>query len=172
MKINNKKCQKTPYHRVFIKLIMRTFIFLFCSAVLALSPETGFSQDADIIIENNQVVSIKKMLRLIHQKSKYKFVYNNNLIQDAPNVTLNVGTTKVSQLLASTLNPLGLTYGFTNDDTIYLKKIIENKGKEEKNALANAVQYQVTGTVKDENGKSTTNVKGGDDDSIDPIVIH
>ena len=27
-------------------------------------------------------------------------------------------------------------------------------------------------TVKDENDKSTTNVKGGDDDAIDPIVIH
>ncbi|WP_405383069.1 TonB-dependent receptor [Maribacter sp. LLG6340-A2] len=120
---------------------------------MALSPVASFSQDAEIVVEKTQTVSIKKMLRLIHQQSNYKFVYNNNLIQGASVVTLNAGTTKASQLLESTLNPLGLTYKFTDDGTILIKRVVKPIENTTVNQADKEIQYQITGTVSDENGQ-------------------
>ncbi|MDG2279006.1 MAG: hypothetical protein P8L42_00040, partial [Flavicella sp.] len=45
------KKRKSLYLDRFFKIIMKTFVFLFCTVLFAVSPTDGFSQDADIAKE-------------------------------------------------------------------------------------------------------------------------
>ena len=136
----------------FLKLIMRTLIFLCCTVMLGLSPKKSLSQDADIIINENSTMSVKQVLKLIHKQADYRFIYSNALIKEAPNVFLEKGTVKASKLLEKTLSPIGLTYDFTEDKTIQVKRrpgpIVSSQ-----TASKEEVQYEVAGQVIDVNGQ-------------------
>ncbi|WP_419211107.1 SusC/RagA family TonB-linked outer membrane protein [Maribacter sp. X9] len=132
---------------------MKAFIFLCCSVVLGLSPKTSFSQDADILVSESGRISIKSMLHLIHQQSNYRFIYNNDLIKEAPSVNLEKGTIKASQLLQKTLNPIGLTYEFTNDRTIHIKRNTTDDQELKTDDDRKIIQFQVSGTITDGSGQ-------------------
>ena len=139
------------FKKVLLKLIMRTFILLCCTAMFAFNPKEGFSQNASIIINENGKMSVKEILKMIHKQTDYRFVYRNSLLKDSPQISLEKGTIKASDLLKKTLSSLNLTYEFTSDKTIQVKRkpvSIAPQGA----ILHENIQFQVAGSVTDADG--------------------
>ena len=137
----------------FLKLMMRTFVFLFCSICFAFGPNKGLSQNADILIEKDKKLNIKQAFRLINKQTDYKFGYRSDLLKNAPELFIEKGTIKVRMLLNRFLEPINFTYEFTENKTLLVKR----KPKADANKMAqittsNVDQSQVTGTVVDEMG--------------------
>ncbi len=131
-----------------LKFIMKTFVFLCCSVIFALTPKDGFSQDADISISKDKVMSIKQVFKLINKQADYKFIYRHDLIKEIPDISLNRGIVKASVLLNKYLTPYGLSYSFTENNTVIVHKKISNIAQSR--ALQ---QLQINGTVTDNNGQ-------------------
>ena len=134
----------------FLRTIMKSFVFLFCTLSFALGPNKGFSQDAKITIEKDKEISIGEVFKLINEQTEYTFVYRNDVLKDAPKLQLKKGIIKASALLKQCLYPANLTYEFTKNKTILVKKskIIPTQ-KESKKAQ---VLTKITGIITDEAG--------------------
>ncbi|MBF8148895.1 SusC/RagA family TonB-linked outer membrane protein [Winogradskyella sp. F6397] len=132
------------HKRRFLTVMMKTFIFLFCTTVFSLSPKLGFSQDVDIVIDSDQSLSIEKIFSLINKQTDLKFVYRNDLIKNVPQVPLEKGIIKVSILLEKSLTPGNLTFEFSKSTVIVKKR--------EKSSSNLRQAVTVTGKVVDENG--------------------
>ncbi|WP_168796350.1 SusC/RagA family TonB-linked outer membrane protein [Flagellimonas onchidii] len=127
---------------------MKAFIFLCCTVMFGLSPGKSFSQDVDIIIDNNVTMTVKKVLKLIHKQTDYKFIYKNALLKNASAIQFKKGVIKTSHLLNQTLSPNGLDYEFTANKTIQVKRKVVKKVPSPKVEI----QYQVNGTITDQDG--------------------
>ncbi len=134
----------------FLKLIMRTVVFLFCSICFALSPNKGLSQNADILIEKDKTLNVKQVFKLINKQTDYKFGYRSDLLKNAPELYLEKGVIKVRTLLDRILLPINFTYVFTENKTILVKR--NPQVSNVKTESSNAFQSQVSGTVVDELG--------------------
>ena len=104
------------------RLIMRTFIFLFCSTLMALSPNKGNSQKAEIVVRFDQEVSPERVFELIREQTEYTFVYNEKHFVDSPKFFLQKGRIKVNALLKKVLNPIACTFEFRNKNTVVVQK--------------------------------------------------
>ncbi|WP_158655173.1 SusC/RagA family TonB-linked outer membrane protein [Flavivirga eckloniae] len=100
---------------------MRIFVFLLCTTVFSLSPKTGFSQDAQIIINSDKIISVEQIFELIKEQTDYKFIYSYNLIKNAPPISLKKGVIRAGTLLEKGLSAIHCTYEFT-DNTVIVKK--------------------------------------------------
>ena len=142
------------FGEVFLKLIMRTFAFLFCSICFALSPNKGLSQNADVIVEKGKIMNVKQAFKLINKQTDYKFGYRSDLLKNAPELFIEKGTIKVGTLLDRFLSPINFMCLFTENKTILVKKKPRiDEGKMPQNNTLNADQLQVSGTVSDNNGQ-------------------
>jgi len=130
------------------KVIMRTFIFLFCTVVFSFNPSKGFSQDADILIDSDKIASIEEIFDLISTQTDYTFLYLNDHIERIPMVSLKKGIVKTKTLLEKALETTEFTFEFTSDKTIVLRKKNEKAIVEQ----ATAMQMIISGVVKDSNG--------------------
>jgi TonB-linked SusC/RagA family outer membrane protein len=129
---------------------MKSFVFLFCTLSFALGPNKGFSQDAKITIKKDKNISISEVFKLINEQTDYTFVYRYDLIKDAPKLQLKKGVIKASTLLNQCLYPVNLTYEFTKNKTILVKKSKINKVQKESTKLQ--VATKIVGIVTDETG--------------------
>ncbi|UOB16676.1 SusC/RagA family TonB-linked outer membrane protein [Abyssalbus ytuae] len=123
---------------------MRTFIFLLCATAFAFAPDNGFSQDATITVERDQILSIEEVFDLIKSQTDYLFVYRYDSMRDAPLINLKKGNLKTSDLLDMGLHPIGYTFRFV-DNTIIVSK--QNRPQ-----LPLQEKVTVTGEVRDEMG--------------------
>lgn len=134
----------------FLKIIMKTFIFVFSIAVFSLSPKGGFSQNVEIEIKDNQAITVDEVFKLIKNQTEYRFVYRSDLFENYPKVTLKKGLIKANELLESALSNGEFIYEFSNENTIVIKnKVVENEQEVKAEAT---VQKLVVGIVTDENG--------------------
>ena len=133
---------------------MRTFIFLFCSLIFAFGPENGFSQDAIINVSTKKLLNAKKLFKLINKQTDYKFIYRSDLLKNAPEIELSEGDIKADILLTNFLNPLNLTYEFTQNNTVVVKKISKTEviSKPKKNEEEDILQRIITGNISDSDG--------------------
>lgn len=153
MKINlNLGRSKTGFR--LLKFLMKTFTFLFCTLAFALGPKEGFSQDADILIAKDRVLSAKQVFKLMNKQADYKFIYRNDLLEDAPEVPVKQGVVKAKQLLDMLLTPIDFTYEFTTNNTIVVRKRVKSevKSEESKVETVERLQQQVSGTILDQQG--------------------
>ncbi len=134
--------------RFFLKLIMRSFVFLFCSIGFALSSYTGNSQDADITIKKDGLLNVKQAFKLINKQADYKFIYRSDLLKSAPELHVEKGVVKARVLLDRFLSPINFTYSFTENNTIIVKK----KPIPVEEAQDKAAQLTVSGTITTEQG--------------------
>jgi TonB-linked SusC/RagA family outer membrane protein len=111
-------------HRI-LKTIMRTFIFLFCSVVFSFNPNNGFSQNAEINIESDKTISVQDIFKLIKKQTQYQFVYDVDMVKEAPEIEVKKGIVKAGDLLKKGLNPIQCTFEFANN-TVIVRKIIQN----------------------------------------------
>ncbi len=134
---------------VFLKSIMRIFVFLCCAITFAFGPSEGFSQNADITISANETLTVKQVFRLINKQAKYKFIYRHDLIKKAPKVYLEKGVIKAKTLLDKCLLPINFTYKFTENETVIVKK----KSVEVLEKKTDDFQIKITGAILDVSGQ-------------------
>ena len=137
-----------------LNIIMRAFIFLFCSLIFAFGPENGFSQDAMINVSSKRTLNAKQLFKLINKQTNYKFIYRTDLLKNATEIELSEGDIKADILLTNFLNPLNLTYEFTENNTVVVKKISKTKviSKPKKNEEEDILQRIITGNISDSDG--------------------
>lgn len=139
------------FPRKLLKLIMKTFFLLCCTLTFALGPSDGMAQDAVIVISSDQILNVKQVFKIIHKQTKYRFVYRNNLFNDAPQIMVEKGKIKTSELLKHILKPINLDYIFTDDDTIVIKQKPATFSNSD-NTSKEAIQSLIEGTIKGADG--------------------
>jgi len=123
-----------------LKLIMRAFVFLFCTAVFSLSSGDILSQNAKVVISADTVMSADEVFNLIEKQTDYNFLYRADLFKDAPKLNLKKGTISASKLLRDIVTQGSFNIILTENNTILIK---EPKSQQ---------QTQVSGKVTDEKG--------------------
>ena len=143
-----------PLRYRLLNIIMRTFIFLFCSLIFAFGPKNGFSQEAIINVSSKKTLNAKQLFKLINKQTDYKFIYRSDLLKNAPEIELSEGDIKADILLTNFLNPLNLTYEFTQNNTVVVKKISKTEviSKPKKNEEEDILQRIITGNISDSDG--------------------
>ncbi|MBJ6368789.1 SusC/RagA family TonB-linked outer membrane protein [Snuella sedimenti] len=123
---------------------MRTFIFLCITSAFSFVPNELSSQNAKIKVDADKIISVAEMFELIQEQVGYKFVYNDELIANAPKIELEKGKILARKLLERALNPINCTYEFTENKTIVVQKGIET--------VSEIQQITVKGTITDASG--------------------
>ena len=131
--------------RRLLKIIMKTFIFMLCMSVFGLTPKNGTSQNALIAIDEDQTITLEGVFNLIKTQTNYHFVYNYELIENAPEIKITKGVIKLKDLLNRGLNPASLTYDFNKDTVVVRRKNLSNQSSQ-------VDPFKITGTIKDEQG--------------------
>lgn len=142
----NKKF-KMPDSKLMIRrkvlLSMKLVFFLTFICSMHVSAKV-FSQDEkiDLRLENT---SITKALRIISQKSQYRFLYNNDLLPKGMTVTISVKQETVPDIIKTILSNSGLT------SRVLANKLI---------AIGNQVQQikTITGIIRDSTGRPLAGV--------------
>ena len=131
--------------------MMKTFLILFCTTVFSFTTETTFSQKK-ISIEQNQLVSVKEIFKIIQKQTSYSFIYPNDFFKDAPKVQLKKGTIEISKLLDPIFKSLNLNFEITADKNIIIKEA-NVEAKEQPIAEKPIQEIKVSGKVTDENNQ-------------------
>jgi len=128
-----------------LKLIMRTFIFLFCTAVFSLSPSDIFSQNSKIVIDTDQILTVDEVFDLIDKQTDYSFVYKSDMFMDYPSMDIKKGTVRTNKLLRQILSNGNFDVVVGPNNTIIIK--------EKQQVIKKEQNYDITGTVTDQNGQ-------------------
>ncbi|WP_236951636.1 SusC/RagA family TonB-linked outer membrane protein [Mariniflexile rhizosphaerae] len=138
-----------------IKLMMRTFIFLFCSTLFSLAPKHACSQNDKIVIDADTIMSVDEVFNIVKKQTDYMFVYHFDLFKDFPKVHLKKGVIRLNKLLDHTLDGSPVNIIFAKNNSILIK---------EKAPHSKALQHRVSGTVTDPLGNplpgATVLIKG------------
>lgn len=131
-----------------LNLIMRTFIFLFCTTVFSFSTTNSFSQD-QVTIYMDQDVSVDEVFNIIQNQTKYRFLYPQDLFKNAPKVHLKKGLILISLLLKQSFAHSDVKFELSQNNTIVVKENPTTLGKEQ----SEIQDYQVNGTITDQMGQ-------------------
>jgi TonB-linked SusC/RagA family outer membrane protein len=155
------------FRKGLIPIVMRAFLFLYCTAVFSFTSENVISQNAKIIIDTDKTISVDEVFDIIKQQTDYRFVYKSNLFKDFPEVHLKKGIIKVNKLLQQSLSDGDFKFVFTDEKTILIKE-------KSISTASNFIQQSITGKVINQNGspipgvniveKGTTNAVSTDFD--------
>ncbi|WP_084696374.1 TonB-dependent receptor [Maribacter thermophilus] len=156
-----------------LNCIMRIFIFLFCATLFSFGPVR--SQNAEIKIAEDKIVTVDKVFKIIKkQTSDFMFIYPKNLFDSYPKVQLRKGTINIGELLNLALSGGNVDITLTDDNIIIIKekdaqdvtnvaRIRKNKTVEIKGRVVdgdkNALSY-VNVIVRDLNIGTFTNMDG------------
>ncbi|MCK0190692.1 TonB-dependent receptor [Arenibacter sp. F20364] len=146
MKLNLKRFAGAYLKRTLLNG-MKVLIFLMSTMAFCLSTNDTFAQET-IYLEKNQELSIDEVFDILKKQTDYNFVYPRKLFLNSPKIKVEKGETKVSDLLDKILSPNGLDFKITNGHTVLLVK-----NKEPSNSDKAQQDYEVSGTVSDENGQ-------------------
>ena len=150
MKINSINCRFVFQKRLLL-IMMRTFLILFCTTVFSFNTETTFSQEK-IAVDQNQLVSVKEVFKMIQKQTDYSFIYPNDFFKDAPKVQLKKGTIEVSKLLNQIVTSSNLRFEVTADKNIIIKEAL--KVSEKESIIEKVTQEtRVSGKITDENNQ-------------------
>jgi len=125
-----------------IKLMMRTFIFLFSMALFSLAPKHAFSQNEKIVIDADKDVTIEEIIEIIGKQTDYILIYHGDLFKDTPKIPLKKGKIRLNTLLNQSLATGDVQVTFSKGNTILLQDISGSQSQ----------QITVTGTVTDQAG--------------------
>ncbi|MDO5981392.1 SusC/RagA family TonB-linked outer membrane protein [Flavivirga spongiicola] len=153
---------------------MKTFIFLFCSAVFSFSTTNTFSQEK-VLIDRDKLVSISQVFKIIKQQTNYRFIFPKKAFKDLPKVELKKGEIKLGDLLRKSLANNNLSFVLTENNNILIKKSTVLKDIEKQQEII------VNGIINDINGqplpganiveKGTTNGTQSDFDGIFSLTL-
>lgn len=150
MKNNNSR--NTLLRRDFLKglLLMKLTITLLLLTSLQLSAKVFSQNRVTLTIES---AALKTALQQIEQKSEYRFLYNDAMVNNAEKVSISADNSLVTEVLDKLFNGTNLKYHILNDNLV----VITEKNKP-------ATDVDVTGKVTNTNGEAipavTIRVKG------------
>ena len=131
------------FRKRLLTLIMKTFIFLCCTTIFAITPDNVISQNSKIKIEENKTLSVDEVFDLIMNQTDYRFFYEEGLFANAPKVLVKKGVIRTNKLLQKSLSNANLNIIINKDNEILIK---------EKSNPVKKQQQQVSGTVTDTDG--------------------
>lgn len=134
-----------------LKTIMKSFIFLFCALAFGFTPGVGLSQNAIIEIDADKTITVDEVFKLIQNQTNYKFIYRNDLFNNAPMVGVKEGSIITSELLEESLEFSDIQYDFLENTIILSKKTVEKVSEE-------IQQITLTGTVSSIDGATLPGV--------------
>ena len=142
LKLTNEfKCCRLNH--LFLKLFMRTFVFLFCATLFSLTPKNVLSQNDKIVVKADTMISIDEVFKMIKYQTNYMFVYHHGLFKNFPKVRLKKGSIRVGKLLKQSLPISQVNIIVAKNNTILIKEKIRN---------FKAQQRTVSGIVSDQLG--------------------
>ncbi|GAA4290620.1 SusC/RagA family TonB-linked outer membrane protein [Aestuariibaculum suncheonense] len=121
---------------------MRLLTFLLCISSFAINPAKLISQNAKIKIEASESLTVDEVFKLIRNQTDYRFIYQEDLFNNAPKVYVKKGEIPVKDLLGQFLTNNDYVYELTENNTILIKDILDAQEK----------QFRVFGTVSDKEG--------------------
>ncbi len=139
------------YRKRLLLFIMRTFLFLFCSTVFALTPNNVVSQYSKIKIEADGKFTVDEIFDLIMKQTEYTFFYEEGIFKDFPKVQVQKGRISTNKLLKQSLSHANLNFEVATDNNIIISvkstnaTIVSQQNKE--------IQVIISGTVTDENNQ-------------------
>lgn len=139
-------------------LLMKTFIYLFCTCVFSFTSGNVFSQQK-VFIAKNQLVTVDQVFKIIKVQTDYRFIYPKEIFKNAPKVYLEKGEIMVNDLLNRSLSSDNYFFEVSAAQTI----IIKSKPTVPNKIVIEKVLEKITGTVSDLRGGLpgvTVTVKG------------
>ena len=139
------------FRKRLLMIIMRTFVFLCFFSMFGFTPTNILSQNVKIVIETDKVATIDEIFKMISDQTDYKFIYQVDLFKNLPKVQLKKGTIEANTLLQQSVSNVDVLFEITKNNNIVIKKReTETFSSTIKKPIQN---FQITGTVKDENGQ-------------------
>lgn len=129
------------FRKEFLLIIMKSFIFLLCTTVFGLSTDNVLSQSSKITIDENKIVTVDEVFKIISAQTDYRFIYQSDMFNEYPKVALKKGIIKTNKLLEKSLSNGEFDFNFTSKNTIIIQKVEPN-----------LQQLTINGTVTDESG--------------------
>tara|TARA_R110002033_G_scaffold77535_2_gene129107 strand:+ start:5484 stop:8978 length:3495 start_codon:yes stop_codon:yes gene_type:complete len=136
------------YRKHLLKIIMRTFVFLFFCSVFGFTPNNVLSQGTTIVVDEDKEVTVDDVFKMISDQTDYKFIYQENLFKNASKITLKKGTIKANELLEKCIVNTRVIFEISDSGAIIIKKKSIST-----NGIDDAAQEQtISGTVTDASG--------------------
>ncbi|MGF6850223.1 TonB-linked SusC/RagA family outer membrane protein [Chitinophaga sp. W3I9] len=114
-------------------------ILILALLLTGITPVYATSATQEKISISLEKVSIKTVLKAIQQKSRYRLIYNDDILPEKPPVSIHAENATVEQLLTETLSGTTLRYTVLNDNAIVI-------------ASGNIIAAKLSGIVKNEHG--------------------
>lgn len=124
------KVFKSQYFNSYIRKLLRNTlrtVIVMCSVfAFGLGPNNAFSQKDVVLVEEDTEISVYSMFELIREQTGYNFVFNDDLVSNAPPIEIKQGEILVQNLLEKGLAPLNCSFELTENKTVVVKRA-ENK---------------------------------------------
>jgi TonB-linked SusC/RagA family outer membrane protein len=132
------------------KLCHASGLLLFLLALAINVQASTYSESVKFDLKLNKV-SLKEVFQTITEQSEFKFIYNNDLVNDKHKVSVNTEGARVEEILNQILPQFNLEYRVVDKQVIIFP--VEEKTKSESISASNAQQQKtVTGKVVDDKG--------------------
>lgn len=134
-----------PQRKTYLRFIMKTFVFLFCTTVFSFSPINNiFGQNTKITINADKTLTVYEVFDLIRAQTEFTFIYQSDIFKNTPKIHLKKGVIKANELLEKSLSTNHFSFALSTDKSIIIKPKTINNAPE--------VPVKVTGKVTDEAG--------------------
>ncbi len=132
------------------KLRLATGMFLLLLAMAINVQASTYSETVKFDLKLTKV-SLKEVFQTITDQSEFKFIYNNDVVNDKQKVSVNTDGARVEEILNEILPQFNLEYRVVDKQVIVFP--MEEKTKSESSADSNAQQQKtITGKVVDSSG--------------------
>lgn len=132
------------------KLRLATGLLLFLLAMAINVQASTYSESVKFDLKMNKV-SLKEVFQTITEQSEFKFIYNNDVVNDKQKVSVNTDGARVEEILDEILPQFNLEYRVVDRQVIVFPT--ETKAKTETATPGNAQQQKtISGKVVDDKG--------------------
>ena len=131
------------FKKKLLLVIMRSFIFLFCTTLLGFTTNNVLSQNTKIKIDVDKTLTVDEVFNLIMEQTSYTFMYQVDMFKDFPEVNLKKGVIRANELLKKSLSNKEFNFNFTDSNTILIKEL-------EELPISDQQGNTITGTVTDD----------------------
>jgi TonB-linked SusC/RagA family outer membrane protein len=136
------------------KLRLATGLFLLLLAMAISVQASTYSESVKFDLKLNKV-SLKEVFQTITDQSEFKFIYNNDVVNDKQKVSVNTDGARVEEILNEILPQFNLEYRVVDKQVI----VFPTEAKAKTVTSADAQQEKtITGQVVDQNGASLPGV--------------
>ena len=147
MKINPTNVRPI-FGKRLLKIMMKTLIFTCCFAVFSLSPRDLLSQNVNITIDTDKIVSVDEVFKLISDQTDYNFIYSDDFFEGISSVHLKKGKVEMSKLLGDSLTSNNLSFTLSDSHTIVIEEVTKKEVQD----------FRITGNIKDQQGTTIPGV--------------